>query len=445
MFYRNIISHLEKWSKKSNRKPLVLRGARQVGKTTVVKQFSEQYATFLYMNLEKDEHRNLFENGYSLEDVLLSIYLINEKTKDKSKTLLFIDEIQHSPRAVAMLRYFHEELPHIHVIAAGSLLETMIGKNISFPVGRVEYAAMRPCSFNEFLNALGHKQYNELLNNCEVPEILHKKFTELFNRFTLIGGMPEVVAHYAGNQDLVSIRTIYNSLLTGFIDDTEKYARNQTQTHVLRHILKTGFAYNCERIKFERFGESDYRSREVGEAFRTLEKTMLLELVWPVTAFNLPIKPDLKKSPRLMWLDSGLVNYFGGIQKEVLGSPDISDAWRGRVAEQIVGQEIIAGDTSVLRNRNFWVREARNSNAEVDYIIQHDGKLIPVEVKSGLGTRLRSLHLFMDNSNHDIAIRFWSNPMKIDNIVSDSGKKYRLINLPFYYSGYIHTILKKVL
>lgn len=442
MFKRNIICQLENWAKSKNRKPLVIRGARQVGKTTAVKQFAKKYDSFLSLNLDKDEHRKLFEKGYSFSDLLMAIYLVNGKTRDNSRTLLFIDEIQNSPHAVALLRYFYEEAPEIHVIAASSLLESLIGKNISFPVGRVEYLALRPCAFNEFLDAMKENQLAAMIGEGKVPEILHDKMMGLFNKYTLIGGMPEVVANFAANNDLVALRTLYDTLLTGYRDDVEKYARNNSQIQVLRHIIKSGFISNCERIKYERFGSSDYRSREMGEAFRMLEKTMLLELVWPVTGYIPPMISDIKKSPRLMWLDSGLVNYAAGIQNEVFGATNISNVWCGKVAEQIVGQELIARETSVLKTRNFWVRESKNSNAEVDYVIQHNSSIIPIEVKSGDGTRLRSLHLFMEKAPHDIAIRICSQPMKTDHLKTESGKKFRLINIPFYLTGAITKVIE---
>ena len=435
MFKRNIIGLLEKWATSPNRKPLVLRGARQVGKTTAVKQFARQYDKFLSLNLEKEEHRKLFEPGPSFSDLLMAIYLVNGQSRDNSRTLLFIDEIQNSAHAVAILRYFYEEAPHIHVIAAGSLLESLIDKNISFPVGRVEYLALRPCAFNEFLGAIAEPQLAKYIDEGNVPEILHEKMMGLFNKYTLIGGMPEVVANYAARKDIIALSSVYDTLLTGYRDDIEKYAHNHTQRQVLRHILQSGFAYNCDRIKYERFGSSNYRSREMGEAFITLEKTMLMELVWPIRGFTPPILPDKKKSPRLMWFDSGLVNYSAGVQKEVFGAKDLSDIWRGKVAEQIVGQEMIAGEPSVITTRNFWVREAKNSNAEVDFVMKYNGIIIPVEVKSGDKSRLRSIHLFLENAPHDIAIRVWSKPLKIDILQTSSGKKFRLISIPFYLAG----------
>ena len=443
MFNRNILSQLHYWSQKTDRKPLVLRGARQVGKTTLVNEFAKNYEIYLKLNLEKAEDRSLFEADYSMEDLLMAIYLNNKQVRSSKRTLLFIDEIQFSSKAIAKLRYFYEEAAFLHVITAGSLLESLIDNQISFPVGRVEYLAVRPCSFNEFLGAMGETSLQKVLDEIEVPVILHEKLMRLFNKYALIGGMPEVVSNFATHQDIVLLQDIYETLLVGYRDDIEKYARNGTMMLVMRHILQSGMAFAGQRIKFERFANSDYRSREVGEAFRTLEKAMLLELVYPSTGYSTPIIPDLKKSPRLVWLDTGLVNYSLGIQKELFGSTDISDAWRGITAEHIMGQEILASNTKVSAKRSFWVRESKNSNAELDCLIPYNHNLIPIEVKSGNAARMRSMHLFIENAPHDFAIRFWSKNLKIDNVITTTGKKFRLFNLPFYLAGKLEKVIEK--
>lgn len=443
MFKRNILSKLQSWSQKPDRKPLVLRGARQVGKTTVVNEFGRNYEIYLKLNLEKEEHRKLFEADYPFGDLLMAIYLINHQVRSDKPTLLFIDEIQYSPKAVAMMRYFYEEAPSLHVIAAGSLLESLLDNHISFPVGRVEYLALRPCSFQEFLGALGESSLMQLIENVTIPEIFHEKIMRLFNKFALIGGMPEIVASFAAHQDVILLQEIYETLLVGYRDDSEKYARNSTMMLAMRHILHYGFAFAGQRIRFERFANSGYRSREMGEALRTLEKAMLLELVYPVTGYTVPLMPDLKKAPRLLWLDTGLVNNAIGIQKELFGAADISDSRRGIVAEHIVGQELLAGNPRVSANRSFWVRESKNSNAEVDYLVPWQSNLIPVEVKSGDTARMRSMHMFMDFAPHDFAIRFWSKPFKIDHVTTLGGKPFRLINLPFYLACQIEKVIAK--
>jgi predicted AAA+ superfamily ATPase len=443
MFYRNAIEELREWAKRDNRKPLILRGARQVGKTTLVDEFGKDFEIYLKLNLEEPEHLHLFEDYTNMETLLTGIYLINETARKEVPTLLFIDEIQNSPRAVSLLRYFHEKASRLHVIAAGSLLESLIDKHISFPVGRVEYMAVRPCSFNEFLGAMGKIELQKAQGAGAVPPALHQQLMSLFNRYTLVGGMPEVVANYAAGHDIVSLETLYDILLTGYRDDTEKYATTGTLRHVIRHILNVGWNYAAQRIKFERFGESNYRSRETGEAFRLLEKAMLLELSYPYSGYRLPVIPELKRSPKLLWLDTGLVNYVAGLQKELFGTKDISEAWRGKVAEQITGQELLAANSRFSGKRHFWVRNSKGSEAEVDFLLIFDGLVIPVEVKSGHNAKLHSLHLFMDEAEHQTAVRIWSGAYSVDRVTTLRGKSFNLYNIPFYYAGILEVLLKQ--
>ena len=441
MFYRKIISSLQKWANSQQRKPLILRGARQVGKTTIIEEFAKEFDTFLSLNLEKTSDKAVFESNDTPEDVLTAIYLLKNKERKQGRTLLFIDEIQTSPKAVHLLRYFYEDLPELFVIAAGSLLETLIDVQISFPVGRVEYLALRPCSFSEFLGAIGENQIKDKLLSVELPESIHSRVMKLFNEFVLVGGMPEVVASYAEKRDIVALRKVYDTLLSGYRDDVEKYASNKTERNVLRHILKNGWHYAGQRIKFECFGESNYKSREVGEAFRTLEKAMVLELCYPTVITDTPLLPDLKKSPKLLWLDTGIVNYVAKNQLELFGTQNISELWKGIIAEHIVGQEIISHNDSVLAQRNFWVRDAKNSQAELDFAVQTECQIVPIEVKSGHNSKIKSMHLFMETSKHDFAIRFWNNPMQKDIVELPNGKKYSLLNLPFYYAELLDKIL----
>ena len=445
MFERNIITELEKWAAKSNRKPLILRGSRQVGKTTLVDSFSRNFENYLYLNFEKNPSAiTLFEKEQEINDLVAEIFLFCNKENKQGRTLLFIDEIQNSKTAITKLRYFYEaKIPDLYVIAAGSLLETMLSKKISFPVGRVEYLAVRPCVFNEFLRAIDETQLEKALLNRRIPEALHGKTMSLFNTFTLIGGMPEVVADYAANKNFVGLNNIYESLLTSYRDDVEKYARNETMSQTVRYILQSGWKFAAERITLGGFAGSSYKSREMGEAFRTLEKTFILELCYPTVDCLVPITKDLKRSPKLLWLDCGLVNYAANVQKEVFGAADILDAWRGKIAEQVVAQELLALDSRVSNQRNFWVRNKKDSDAEIDFVWQTDSKVIPIEVKSGHNAKLKSLHLFMDEAPHDIAVRVWSQPFSIDEVVTQKGKKFKLINLPFYYVGVLEEILKR--
>ena len=204
MFYRQNLKNLLDWKEKPDRKPLVLRGARQTGKTTLVKMLSESYDQYIYLNLDKPEDRKIFNVSRSFQEIVSAIYFLKGKTRRNKNTLIFIDEIQNSPEAVKYLRYFYEDVPEIHVIAAGSLLESLIDRHISFPVGRVEYLAVRPCSFSEFLSAMGENASLEIMRQFPVPGYAHDQLLRSFNLYTLIGGMPGVIQQYLDHRDLTT-------------------------------------------------------------------------------------------------------------------------------------------------------------------------------------------------------------------------------------------------
>ncbi len=432
MFERSIIAELVKWAENPNRKPLVLRGARQVGKTTIVDLFSKNFEQYIYLNLELAEDKKVFEDFKDIATLIDAIFFLKNKPKNTGKTLVFIDEIQEVPAAVAQLRYFYEKAPDLYVIAAGSLLETLFDKDINFPVGRVEYKVVRPVSFVEFLQAIGEEAAIEQLHSLPVAEFAHQKLLNLFHQYAMIGGMPEIVKSYAERKDIVLLGPIYESLLVSYLNDVEKYARNQSLVEIMRHAISASFFEATNRIKFQGFGKSNYGSREIGEALRTLEKAMLIHLLYPTTQAKLPVLPDQKKSPRLQVLDTGLLNHFASLQKEVLGVKDLNSIYQGGITEHVVGQELLAAKSNVLYGLHFWVREKKTSTAELDYLFQFNNQLIPIEVKSGATGKLKSLHLFMDNATHDLAIRLYAGKFQIDHVQSSTGKDYRLLNLPYY-------------
>ena len=444
MFERDILASLKQWKNDTHRKPLVLRGARQVGKTTLINEFGKEFDNYLYLNLEKKEAQDIFELSLPLKDLLPFIFAHCGKIKQAGNILIFIDEIQNSAKAVSLLRYFYEELPEIHVIAAGSLLENLVDIHVSFPVGRVEYLALRPCSFREFLRATGEEAMLPVLERPEVSLAFHDRLLGLFNLYTLIGGMPDVVQIYAERRDILALNKIYETLLQGYRDDVEKYTQGRQMPDVVRFLLKEGWNMAGQTVTLGRFAGSNYNAREIGEAFRLLEKAMLTELVYPTTSTEVPAIPEQKRMPKLIWLDTGLVNYSAQVQKEILGAKDILDAWRGNIAEHIVAQELLTLTDKVSQKRNFWVRGKSESPAEVDFIWVQDSMIYPIEVKSGHNAHLRSLHSFLERSPQTIAIRVWSHPYSIDTIQTVKGKICKLINLPFYLVGQIPHILKNI-
>lgn len=419
-----------------------MRGARQVGKTTLVELFAKEFDVYIYLNLEVKEDAALFAADYSFEDLLAGIFFRANVSQDVTKrTLIFIDEIQNEPKAVQTLRYFYEKRPDIYVIAAGSLLESLMDRHISFPVGRIEYMALHPCTFVEFLRATGKESIADNIEQLTLPGSLHQSVLTLFKKYLIVGGLPEAVANYAKYNDFVQLNDVFNSLLSGYRDDVEKYAVKPKEQDAIRYILNYGWAAAGHRIQFAKFTSSSFKAVDVGNAFRTLEKTLLLELVYPQMSASFPILPDLKKSPKLFWLDTGLVNYVAGMQEELLFGKDTDELWNGDIAEHFVAQELLGASFTFGRKLMFWVRDAKNSQAEVDFLIRYNSHLLPIEVKTGDNAKLRSLHLFMDESEEEVALRLWNGPMTFDTVTTQSGKTFTLYNIPLYYAGCLQLFL----
>lgn len=443
MFKRKVSEKLECWKHDKNHKPLILRGARHVGKTTVVNEFGRQFDNYLYFNLENTESVKLFEMDVPLDNLITMLFAGSGKEKKNGSTLIFIDEIQNSPKTIALLRYFYEQRPDLYVIAAGSLLENIVDVKVSFPVGRVQYLAMRPCSFYEFLGAIGKNNLLSILSqDPKYAVAFHEQLMFMFNQYAIVGGMPEAVQRYAETNDIIAIENVYETLVQAYKDDSEKYVKGSKMTDVVRFVLSYGWAFSGETITLGNFANSGYKSREVGEAFRLLEKSMLLELVYPVSSTQMPIIPETKRMPKLIWFDTGLVNYQAGIRTEIIGSTEMVDSWRGHIAEQITAQELMAMESRVGQHRSFWAKP--NNGAEVDFLFVHDSKIYPIEVKSGINAHLRSLQVFMDSSDVDIAIRVWSKTYSVDDVKTPKGKTFRLVNLPFYFIGRLHEIVDGV-
>lgn len=441
-YKRNIEIWLEGWKKKEKRKPLVLRGARQVGKTTVVRKFGKSYKQYIELNLEKKEDARLFYEISNINELTEAIFLIHKKRLSEQDTLLFIDEIQAVPEAINQLRYFYEELPWLHVIAAGSLLETLLHDNLRIPVGRVEYAVLRPVCFEEYLSAMGESGVLDFYKRIPFPEYLNATLLEHFHKFTLLGGMPEIIEEYAQHRDMQALGTIYRSLKESYKNDVDKYAGNSTMVQTLRIAIDSLPLEAGQRIKFEGFGKTNYSSRQMGEALRTLEKALLLNLLYPTTQVDFPLMPNKRKSPRLQILDTGLLNFFSGLQAQLLLIKDLNAIHGGKVIEHMVGQEILASSYNIDHKLQWWAREEKHSMAEVDFILPIDGKIIPVEVKSGATGSLKSLLLIMDLLPHPYAIRLYAGKMGIDEIKTPNNKKIYLLNLPYFLAGRLEDYAK---
>ncbi len=432
-FKRVLYSHLKEWKTRPNRKPLIIRGGRQVGKTTLIKNFAKKYKYYIFLNLEKSEDIQYFDNYNNIANITDALFLsFNIPISEIKNTLLFIDEIQESPQAIKYLRYFYEEVPDLDVIAAGSLLEFSMRQVKSFPVGRVEYLYLYPLNFPEFLEAIGHNQALAALNKVPLEDYAHQTLINLFNKYTIIGGMPEVVKAYTETESISNLPRYYESIWGTLKNDVEKYTDTESERRIIKHIVACAHLYVNERIKFQNFGDSNFKSREVGEAFRNLDSAGVIKLVYPTSDIIPPVKKNLRKSPRIQFMDTGILNHSLNIQAKLLGLTDLNEAYKGAIIPHIINQEIISLNKITNNIPAFWTREKTQASAEIDLVIPYKDMLIPVEIKSGVAGKLKSLHQFIDRAPHCYAIRIYGGNFNIEKHKTPANKKYLLMNLPYY-------------
>lgn len=448
MYERELIKQMRMWSSRMPHKPLVIRGARQVGKSTLVREFAKEFDIFIEVNLDLSEDADIFIRTDKVEEIWQYLCLRNHVVSDKDKRmLLFIDEIQEVPEAVGLLRYFYEKMPWLYVITAGSRLQNLLKTRISFPVSRVEYLNLRPFSFLEYIKALESTEWSDLLTQQSVPALMHEQMMSRFNQYALIGGMPEAVSTYAEYRDIERLSPIFNSLLKGYNEDVERYAKSEDHVRIIRHILSTAWYSAAEAITFSKFGNSTYSSTQIHEGMDCLERAYILSLDYPVTSTDAPAIPSVKRSPKLMMVDNGITNFVAGIQLQYLQNKDLLDTWRGRAAEQIVAQELrVLLDANYQEKQFYWIRQEKGAKAEIDFIWQYANQIIPIEVKAGTNSHLRSLHSYVNKSTHFVtAVRIWSGEYSVQEAKTPApeNKLYRLINVPFYYIGQLTEILKK--
>ena len=303
----------------------------------------------------------------------------------------------------------------------------------NFPVGRVSFLYLYPLNFQEFLEAQNQQGAVEQLLQLPLQDFAHTHLLRLFHEYTIIGGMPEVVKTYLNSKSIADLAEIYEGIWATYKEDVEKYASSSSSVRVIKHLFQTAHLFVDQRIKFQNFGQSNYKSREVGEALRNLNDARIIQLIYPSTSLQVPIIPDHKKSPRLQFLDTGIVNHELNIQADLLALEDMSTAYKGAIIPHLITQELMSLNSKKFKQPNFWVREKAQSSAEVDLIVQYDNKIIPIEIKSGKEGKLKSLHQLIDKSDHPYAIRMYASEFAIDQHITPMGKKpYFLMNLPYY-------------
>ena len=410
-YNRKIDKALKDWKDAAERKPLLLRGARQVGKTSAVRNLAETFDYFAEVDLnERPDLHYLFNGTYSPQEIcrLLSVHLQVPVTP--GRTLLFLDEIQACPQAINRLRYFYEKYPELHVIAAGSLLEFALTTLPSYGVGRIRSIFMYPFSYEEFLRATGNDGLASVIHAASpqspLPVAIHEQALKLLRVFLVLGGMPAVVVRYCEDGDLLECQHILSDLLISFRDDFAKYRRRVPSSRidaVFRSVAEQGQG---------KFVFTKVNAPINAEQARTALDTLIMAgLVYPVThtsANGIPLGAEINERYRRMIIcDTGLLQRVLGLDiVEILSSADMQVVNRGSIAETFVATELVKSSSCyTLQQLYCWHREKPGSNAEVDYVVQVGSEIYPIEVKSGIKGSMQSMRIFLQSKGLAKGIR----------------------------------------
>jgi len=421
MFKRTLELSLVKWKNDSVHKPIILRGARQVGKTSMVRQFGKKnFRQLIEINLENQAQRKVFQGVLDIEDFERRLALVRGERMETGK-LLFIDEIQELREMMELLRFFAEERPGWHVIVTGSLLEAKMGGKWSVPVGRVDYRSLFPLTFFEFLGAMGKDKLLSDLQDLKMGEKYpyHDLAKQVFGQYVLLGGMPEVIANFAEKQDYGRAREVLQRLQIGYVDDVAKYTKNEQEKKYLEAVVTNGAREGGKIFRYENFAGTDFHSREMSSAVARVEKTMLCHQVAVINSTILPMNLKLRRPKKMIWLDIGLVNLVNEYYGEI-----IQGDYSGRVMEQVVGQALLADLSSTFNQLVYFARDRDESSAEVDFCFIHNSKLVAMEVKAGKTTTSRSLQGLMKDPLSEIV------PVLVS--WQELGIDRGMIKIPFY-------------
>ena len=410
---RDIEKDLLGWKDSNDRSPLLLRGARQVGKSYLVEAFGKKsFENIVVINFEfKPELKQCFTTLDPVE-IINKLHLLTGENIDVEKTLLFLDEIQECPNAIMALRYFKEKYNRLAVIGAGSLMEFALNSpGFKMPVGRVQFLYLEPLSFGEFLTASGNGALRDHMRTARLADgwddAVHQKLLELLRVYLIVGGMPAVVKEYLDSHNVQACQRIQNSLLQAYRSDFGKYAKT-SEFKYLDMVFDKAPQLAGDRIKYTNI-DPDTRSREIKQAVRLLTLAGIISPVHATSASGLPLGAQVNDAKfKLNFLDVGLMQNACGAQAELAVATDLLQINNGAVAEQLVGQELRAyGDRHSRPGLFFWARDKKNSSAEVDYVVaQGASRIVPIEVKAGKTGSLRSLRLFLDEKSVALGVRF---------------------------------------
>ncbi len=450
VFHRECIADLKQWFAlpRGEAKPLLLRGARQVGKSTLVRLFAaSQKLKLVELNLEKEARfRKIFEEE-NFSDVVLALEMQLGVNFSDRKLLLFIDEIQRVPKAIEYLRYFYEDYPGVRVIAAGSLLDfALTQEKLTMPVGRIQYHFVSPLTFLEFLEATGASRVAGFLAKFElgmtIPSTVHETCLKALREYYLVGGMPEAVGCWAKYRDFARVSAVLHNILDTYRDDFSKYASGKELVRI-QLIFDRIPAQVGRKVKYSELDPLTH-ARDLRHALDTLAKARVLRKVHHSSCSSLPLQAGIEELVyKLYALDVGLMNVVLGVdlaQLERARGDGLLDF--GAMAEQVVVQNLQASSRAQDLPLVYWLREAKQSNAELDFVMSFGSEIIPIEVKSGKSGSLKSLQQFMATKKCRRALRFDLNQPTIahvkHDVITPKGTKtveFDLLSLPLYLSS----------
>jgi uncharacterized protein len=434
---RIIHDNLRQWSEQPGPPVLILRGARRTGKTTCMKELGKYFSQYIRIDLTDKKEQQIFEKSVSFDELVQSLLFLKDKRRKATKTLVFLDDIDRSQAALHWLPYFHKHAGDFCMAASTSRSSSLWHSGEWPHPPPFRELTVRPYNFAEFLMTMGEDSALASLHEVPFPDQASARLLRLFHLYTLIGGMPEIVENYAANRELADLPSLYENILEQFLTEIKEETVSAKRNTLFREILQNIFPFASMRITFNRFGNTVAGSREAAEAFRILQKILFVQLIYPANSGKTPVVPNHSRSPRLQILDTGLVNYFSGIQKQLFTTDDLLSVFDGQIARHIATQEILSSRHEPGTNLNFWLRDKLQSTAEVDFIFPYRDLSVPVIIKPGEPGRLRSLHQFIDASNHPFAVRLWSKKLSVQQAMTLKGKKFYLLNLPYFLAGKI--------
>ena len=404
---RDIYNKLLQWKNDSNRKPLIITGARQVGKTWIMREFGRnEYDDVVYINCDNEKRmETLLSDDYNIDRILLGLQAISGINIKSDKTLIILDEIQEVPRGLHLLKYFYEEAPEYHIMVAGSLLGIILNRGVSFPVGKVDIMELHPMNFNEFLEAMGQEQLLKVLvsNDWKLIDILSSKYIELLRQYYFVGGMPEAVLSYCNSKDIAQVRDIQSNILKAYRNDISKHATKSESVKIGQVLDSLPSQLSKENKKFI-YGviKSGARAAEFELAIQWLIDAGIIHKVNRIKEARMPLKfyEDISAF-KLFLLDLGLFACMCEVPaSEILIGNNIFIEYKGAFAEQYVLQQIISRKVKPY----YWSSEKTPS--EIDFVIQRDDKIVPIEVKAEVNVKARSLRQFITNNPDLKGVRY---------------------------------------